>query len=278
MDRKVVAAWLACSSFAVLPVHAAAPAAAPESITPRADSAAYQHLVDAAGAVVGIKVKALANARSNATLGQERTGSGVLIAPQSLVLTIGYLILEADHVELTTSKGRTVPGIVAAYDHATGFGLVRPLAPLDVKAIPLGSSANVDALDRLLVAAGGGEDSLSVATVVSRRQFTGYWEYLIEGAIFTSPPRPDFGGAALINREGQLVGIGSLFVMDAMTSASAPSSRTVASACCASPPTVPRRKPASRRATSSCSSRGRAWRRSRTSTSDCGLRARRASR
>ena len=217
MDRKAVAAWLACSSFAVLPVHAAAPAAAPESITPRADSAAYQHLVDAAGAVVGIKVKALANARSNATLGQERTGSGVLIAPQSLVLTIGYLILEADHVELTTSKGRTVPGIVAAYDHATGFGLVRPLAPLDVKAIPLGSSASVDAHDRLLVAAGGGEDSLSVATVVSRRQFTGYWEYLIEGAIFTSPPRPDFGGAALINREGQLVGIGSLFVMDAMT-------------------------------------------------------------
>ncbi|HUP29504.1 MAG TPA: S1C family serine protease [Usitatibacter sp.] len=217
MDRKVLAAWLACSGLAVLPALAAAPAAAPESSTPRADSAAYQHLVDAASAVVAIKVKALANARSNATLGQERTGSGVLIAPQALVLTIGYLILEADQVELTTSKGRTVPGIVTAYDHATGFGLVRPLTPLDVKAIPLGSSAKVDALDRLLVAAGGGEESLSVATVVAKRQFAGYWEYLIEGAIFTAPPRPDFGGAALINREGQLVGIGSLFVMDAMT-------------------------------------------------------------
>jgi S1-C subfamily serine protease len=105
---------------------------------------------------------------------------------------------------------------VAAYDHATGFGLLRPFVPLEVKPISLGASAKVDALDRLLVAAGGGEDSLTVATVVSRRQFAGYWEYLIEGAIFTSPPRPDFGGAALINREGELVGIGSLFVMDAM--------------------------------------------------------------
>jgi S1-C subfamily serine protease len=111
-----------------------------------------------------------------------------------------------------------VPAVVAAYDHATGFGLVRPLVPLDVKPMPLGSSKSVDTLDRLLVAAGGGgEDSLSVTTVVARRQFAGYWEYLIDGAIFTSPPRADFGGAALINRDGELVGIGSLFVMDALT-------------------------------------------------------------
>jgi S1-C subfamily serine protease len=110
-----------------------------------------------------------------------------------------------------------VPATVAAYDHATGFGLLRPFVPLDVKPIRLGASAKVDALDRLLVAASGDDESLSVATVVSRRQFAGYWEYLIDDAIFTSPPRSDFGGAALINREGELVGIGSLFVMDAMT-------------------------------------------------------------
>src|SRR5258707_2406146 len=72
-------------------------------------------------------------------------------------------------------------------------------------------------MDRMVIAAGGGEDSVSVATVVSRREFAGYWEYLIDGAIFTSPPRMDHSGAALINKEGELVGIGSLFVMDAMT-------------------------------------------------------------
>jgi serine protease Do len=207
--------WIACLLLAALPAVGAAPAAAPEAV--KEDPSAYQHLVDAARSVVGIKVKALANARSSRNLGAERAGSGVLFGPQGLVLTIGYLILEADQVEVTTSKGRTVPATVTAYDHATGFGLLRPLGPLDLKPIRLGASGKVESLDRLLVAAGGGDENLSVATVVSRRQFAGYWEYLIDGAIFTSPPRADFGGAALINREGELVGIGSLFVMDAMT-------------------------------------------------------------
>ncbi len=206
--------WIACLLLAAAPAFAAAPSAAPA--TPKEETPVYQHLVDAARAVVAIKVKALANARSAKTLGAERAGSGVLFAPQGLVLTIGSLILEADLVEITTSKGVTVPASVAAYDHATGFGLLRPLVPLDTKPIRLGASDKVESLDRLLVAAGGDEDNLTVATVVSKREFAGYWEYLIEGAIFTSPPRPDFGGAALINKEGELVGIGSLFVMDAM--------------------------------------------------------------
>ena len=213
--------WPFCGCIVALlfcagPALAAAPSAAPA--TPGAsDSAIYQQLMDAAHAVVGLKVKALPNARSNATLGAERSGSGVVFAPQNLVLTIGYLILEADQVEITTARGRTVPAIVAAYDHATGFGLLKPLAPLEVKPVALGSSGKVDALDRLLVATGTAEDNLSVATVVSKRRFAGYWEYLIEDAIFTTPPRADFGGAALFNRQGELVGIGSLFVMDAMT-------------------------------------------------------------
>lgn len=201
--------------FLPSPAFAAAPKAAPGESPPAASS--YQHLADAASAVVALKVKALGNARSNATLGAERAGSGVLFAPQNLILTIGYLILEADSVEVTASNGRTVPAIVAAYDPATGFGLLKPLAPLEVKPIRLGSSQGVEALDRVLVASGAPEDALSVATVVSKRQFAGYWEYLIDDAIFTSPPRADFGGAALINKEGELVGVGSLFVMDAGT-------------------------------------------------------------
>jgi serine protease Do len=222
MDRSLprcslLRAAIACLALvAAPPAISAAPTAAPGAPA-REDPAAYQPLIDAANAVVTVKMKALANARSIETLGDERTGSGVLIAPSGLILTIGYLILEADQVEVTTSKGRTVPATVAAYDHATGFGLLRPFAPLDVKPIKLGASAPVEQLDRMMIAAGGGEESLSVATVVSRRQFAGYWEYLIDGAIFTSPPRVDHSGAALINRDGELVGIGSLFVMDAMT-------------------------------------------------------------
>ena len=198
-----------------LPAFGAAPPAAP--VTPRDDEAKYQFLKDAANAVVGVKVKAIANARSAATLGVDRLGNGVVIDKNGLVLTIGYLILEADQIEVVTGTGHTVPASVAAYDHATGFGLLRPLMPLEVKPIKLGNSERVEAQHRMLVAGVGGAENLSVATVVSRRKFTGYWEYLLDSAIFTTPPRQDFGGAALIDRHGELVGIGSLFVMDAQT-------------------------------------------------------------
>ncbi len=148
--------------------------------------------------------------------GSQRSGSGVLIAPSGLVLTIGYLILEADEVEITDSAGRSFPASVVAYDHATGFGLLRPIGPVAVKPIALGASHSIEQLDRLMFATAG-EGGVSVTTVVSRRPFAGYWEYLIDGAIFTAPPRGDHSGAALINKDGELVGIGSLFVMDAVT-------------------------------------------------------------
>jgi S1-C subfamily serine protease len=209
----LLGAAIPCAALLATAAFAAAPKAAPAPSAP--DSAAYQHLVDAANAAVTVKAKALANARSIKTLGEERMGAGVLFAPEGLVLTIGYLILEADQVEVTTARGRTLPATVVAYDHATGFGLLRPIGPLDVKPIRLGSSARVESLDRLMTVGGGGEESVTVATVVSRRPFAGYWEYMLDDAIFTSPPRPDHSGAALINKEGELVGIGSLFVMDA---------------------------------------------------------------
>lgn len=215
--------WLA-PAFAILALAAPLPARAAASPTAAdrptaaapADEAAGRQLQEAAGAVVAVRTRAIGNARSNESLGAERSGSGVLIAPSGLVLTIGYLILEADQVEVTDSNGRSLPASVVAYDHATGFGLLRPIGRLLPKPARLGTSGSVEQLDRLIIASGG-EGGVSVATVVSRRLFAGYWEYLIDGAIFTSPPRTDHSGAALINKEGELVGIGSLFVMDAMT-------------------------------------------------------------
>jgi serine protease Do len=207
---------LLLASCVSLGAHAAAGKSASEAPSAKDDDALYHQLLEAANAVVGVKMKALRDARSAETLGTERSGSGVLIAPSGLVLTIGYLILEADQVEITDSAGRTVPASVVAYDHATGFGLLRPVAALSVKPVRMGTSARVEQLDRLMIAAGGGEANVTVATVVSRRPFAGYWEYLIDSAIFTSPPRLDHSGAALINKDGELVGIGSLLVMDAM--------------------------------------------------------------
>jgi S1-C subfamily serine protease len=182
----------------------------------RNEDRSYQALVSAANAVVGVKVKALPNARSNDTLGEERNGSGIVIREDGLVLTIGYLIMEADTVEVV-DNGTAVPATVIAYDHATGFGLVKPIAKISPRPIKLGSAKPVHQLDRLMIVTGGDEQTLSIATVVSKRQFAGYWEYLIDDAIFTAPPRLDHSGAALINKDGELVGVGSLFVMDAIT-------------------------------------------------------------
>ena len=206
---------LACAALHPAKVFAGAARSVADTRDPAQD-AAYQKLVDATNAVVAIHVKAIPNARSNETLGQERAGSGVLIA-DNLVLTIGYLILEADTVEVTNADGNKVPAAIVAYDHATGFGLVRPMAPLGEKPIALGSAGPVAQMDRMMIVNGGEEQTVSVATVVSKRKFAGYWEYLIDNAIFTTPPRFDHSGAALINAKGELVGIGSLFVMDALT-------------------------------------------------------------
>ena len=169
----------------------------------------------AANAVLGVQVLALADARSNATLGRWRQGSGVVIGEDGLVLTIGYLVLEADQVQLMLDDGRSLPARVVGYDQATGFGLLLPLAPLAVAAAPLGSARAVADDEGLLVVSGAPSGVLSPARLVSRRIFAGYWEYRIEGALFTAPPRTDHSGAGLFNPKGELVGIGSLVVTDA---------------------------------------------------------------
>ena len=214
--HRIAFQFLAAAAALVALPLAAAVAVSVANTAAQPSEAQYRKLIDATHAVVGVKVKALADARSNASLGQEREGSGVLIGTEGLVLTIGYLVLEADQVEVTDFQGQTVPAAVIACDHATGFGLLRPMGPTAARPIRMGSSRPVAPLDRLMIVTGGEEHNVSIATVVSKRAFAGYWEYLIDDAIFTSPPRLDHGGAALINQEGELVGIGSLFVLDAL--------------------------------------------------------------
>ena len=187
---------------------------AAQAATPEGERAA-RAVLDAFDAVVRIKTTAVADARSLRTLGREREGSGIVLSPSGLVLTIGYLILEAESIEVTDGKGKVVSAAVAAYDHETGFGLVKPIVPLAVKGVVLGTSKDVAEYEKLIFATHGGKENATLATVASKRQFAGYWEYLIDDAIFTVPPRGDHSGAALINREGKLVGIGSLIVADA---------------------------------------------------------------
>jgi S1-C subfamily serine protease len=165
--------------------------------------------------VVRIKTYINPDGRSVSNLGRERDGSGIVIDENGLVLTIGYLMVEAHAAEVITNAGRTLPASVVGYDHETGFGLLRTLEPLRIKPLAMGKSADVKEGDRVLVASFGGPGMVAPVHVASRRVFAGSWEYLIDQAIFTTPPHPAWSGAALITREGKLAGVGSLIVGDA---------------------------------------------------------------
>lgn len=142
-------------------------------------------------------------------LGTERSGSGVVIGEDGLVLTIGYLVTEADNVWLTTSYGRAVAGHVLAYDQETGFGLVQALGRLDLPPLELGDSKAAKVGDPVALA---GQTQFVRAEIVSKQEFAGYWEYLLDEAIFTAPAHPAWGGAGLIGADGKLLGIGSLLL------------------------------------------------------------------
>jgi S1-C subfamily serine protease len=161
--------------------------------------------------VVGLQAHVPEDAFTAQTLGTERAGSGVLINERGLVLTIGYLVTEAESVWLSTADGRATPGHAIAYDQETGFGLVQALGRLGLPALELGRSSDIEPGDPVIVAGGGRRQSVR-ASVIGRQEFAGYWEYLLPDAIFTAPAHPFWGGTALIGRDGSLLGIGSLMV------------------------------------------------------------------
>lgn len=208
--RPLLAAGLSFGLLAAASAQVAADAVDAEAIP-----AKLQALARAKEAMLGVRSRAVDQAASIRTLGRERRGSGVLIESDGLVLTIGYLILEAEQVDLVDESGRTVPARVVAYDQASGFGLVQALLPLRGTPVRLGSTDALDGRQPLLIASGGGDAELSLARMVSKRAFSGYWEYHIERALFTVPARGDHSGAGLFNLDGELLGIGSLVVTDA---------------------------------------------------------------
>jgi S1-C subfamily serine protease len=160
--------------------------------------------------VVGLRANVPADAFTAGALGTERSGSGVVIRDDGLVLTIGYLVTEAESVWLISNDGRAVPGHALAYDQTTGFGLVQALGRLNLPAVELGDSAATQIGDAAILAAGGGRDHAIEARVVGRQEFSGYWEYLLDEALYTAPAHPFWSGAGLIGSDGRLLGIGSL--------------------------------------------------------------------
>jgi S1-C subfamily serine protease len=199
---------VALALMAAVPLHAQE-ADAPAVPAPRAKP---QITVDALS-VVRVRAQVAADARSGRSLGRNREGTGVVIDSSGLVLTIGYLITEAEKIELSTADGKVYPATVVGFDNATGLGLLKALVPVPIKPIDMGLSSEIKERDMVLIV---GFDGVAPAYVVSKRRFVGYWEYLLDEAIYTAPATVNWQGAALVSRDGKLLGIGSLAVGDAV--------------------------------------------------------------
>src|ERR671930_69191 len=185
----------------------------PVEMRPRPEEWRF-NLEHALDSVVGLRAEIPDDAFTAQILGTERAGNGIVIRDDGLILTIGYLITEASTIWLATNKGTVVQGHPLAYDQVTGFGLVQPLGKLDVKPMARGTSASCRVGENVVVAGYGGPGHALKATGFAKREFAGYWEYVLDEAVFTAPAHPQWGGAALIGGEGKLLGIGSLLVQE----------------------------------------------------------------
>jgi S1-C subfamily serine protease len=180
----------------------------PASVQPRAEDYGFD-LERALEAVVGLHCIIPEDAFTAQTLGTERAGNGVLIG-DGLVLTIGYLITEAETIWLHLGDGRVVPGHTLGVDQETGFGLVQALGEIDIAPLPLGDSSATKIGDSVVIGGVGGRTRSVAGKIAATQEFAGYWEYLLDEAIFTHPAHPNWGGTALISAKGELIGIGSL--------------------------------------------------------------------
>jgi serine protease Do len=186
-----------------------------EAVQPGSSSLPVE-VVDVLPAVVGVQTTIPENRRSARTLGSEREGHGTIIDREGLIVTIGYLIMEADTVTITDNDGRELPATIVGYDYESGFGLVRTTVPPRVKPMRFGDSDRLALRGEAYVAGAGGEKAALKVKVAGRREFAGYWEYLLDNAIFTVPAYPLWGGSALVGADGSLLGVGSLLVQEAL--------------------------------------------------------------
>lgn len=187
----------------------------PANLQPRAEGLRFD-LNQALRSVVMLRAEIPDDAFTASILGTERFGNAIVIRDDGLMLTIGYLITEAESIWLTTNDGAVIPGHPLAYDFATGLGLVMPLGKLDAPPLARGSVASIAVGDEVFVIGHGGRPHALKAQVFAKREFAGFWEYVLDEAIYTTPPHPEWSGAALVGMDGRLLGIGSLFVQEAV--------------------------------------------------------------
>lgn len=209
--RLVLTLW--CATGLLLTVLPGAAWAQPSEET-SAESALLAKLLSS---VVGVASRAGEDARSNATLGRNRVGSGVVIDEAGHILTIGYLVIESESIDIALSNGASYPARLVGYDHATGLAVLKSILPIKLSPVTIGDSTGLKDQELLIILPHLGLGPGSPAQLVSRRNFAGSWEYMLEKPIYTFPANPTWAGAPLLTERGELVGVGSLFVRDAIS-------------------------------------------------------------
>jgi S1-C subfamily serine protease len=187
----------------------------PEDLQPDTDDVSFD-LDSALDAVVNVRAEIPDDAFTASILGTERVGNGVVIREDGIILTIGYLITEAETIWLTTNNGKVISGHPLAYDQATGFGLIQPLGQLNAPMLEFGNAEACQTGDDVYFLGQGGRQHALKAKLIDKREFAGYWEYVLEEALFIAPAHPQWGGAALVGDDGRLLGVGSLLVQEAV--------------------------------------------------------------
>ncbi|MDA8872519.1 S1C family serine protease [Alphaproteobacteria bacterium] len=176
--------------------------------------------------IVSVRSIIPAEARTAASLGVEREGNGVAI-DEKHILTIGYIVIEAKSIEIGLPDGRRLPAKLVGYDHTTGFGIIKSVVPLKMPPLQLGNSDNIKPEEDLLILPSSNRGAGSIVRSVSRRPFTGWWEYFVENPIYTTPPNGLWAGAPILNKNGEILGIGSLFVSESVPGISSPGNMSV---------------------------------------------------
>ncbi|MEK9653718.1 MAG: S1C family serine protease [Betaproteobacteria bacterium] len=185
----------------------------PENLQPSENRVSFnlERVIDA---VVKVKTFVPDDAFTANILGTERLGSGVLISGEGLIVTIGYIITEAETIWVTTNDGATYPAHIVGYDQASGFGLIQVSQPLSILPVPIEQHCSPQKNEEAYIVSFGGKKHSLTTKISDIREFTGYWEYVLDEGIYTSPPHPQWGGAGLFNNMGNLVGIGSLLLQE----------------------------------------------------------------
>ena len=176
--------------------------------------------------IVSVRSIVPPEARTAANLGVEREGNGVAI-DENHILTIGYIVLESESIEIGLSDGRSLPAKLIGYDHTSGFGIIKSVVPLTMPHLKLGNSDDINSEEDLLILPSPIRGAGSIVRSVSRRPFTGWWEYFVESPIYTTPPNRFWAGAPILNGNGEILGIGSLFVSESVPGISSPGNMSV---------------------------------------------------